>query len=555
MSIQASAIPASIQNATAGVTRHTANFHPSIWGGKFLTNYSDDSVAMDATTQEEFEGLEQKIRNIISPTDSNTSQKLSLIDTVQRLGVAYHFEKEIEDEIEKLSHNEYDDGNHLYIVALRFRLLRQQGYYLPCDVFDKFKDGQGKFKESLVNDVHGMLSLYEASHLGIRGEDILDEALAFTTSHLESMVTQVSPQLADQILHALNRPLRSGLPRLEASYYMDVYSQDDSKDETILRFAKLDFCKLQVIHRKELNIITEWWKNLNVETKLPYVRDRVVEGYFWVMGVYFEPQYSFGRITLSKLLAITSIVDDTYDAYGTIEELELFTNAIKRWDVSSIDVLPEYMKLIYRTIFDIFGEAEEQLLKEGRSYCMSYVIEEFKKLIQGYFEEAKWCNESYVPKFEEYMQLSLLSSGYHMLATASFLGMGEIANKQAFDWISNHPKIVECSELICRLMNDVVSHEFEQKREHVASAVECYMKQHGVSEEETIKVLRKEIANAWKDTNEAIQKPTEVAMPLLDRIINLSRVIDVVYKDQDGYTNPHVIKDLITTLLVNPLPL
>ena len=130
-------------------------------------------------------------------------------------------------------------------------------FVVKADIFSKFKDEQGKFKVSLDNDVHGMLSLYEASHLGIRGEDILDEALAFTTTHLESMVTQVSHQLADQILHALNRPLRRGLPRLEARYYMDVYSQDDSKDDTVLKFAKLDFYKLQVIHRKELNIMTE----------------------------------------------------------------------------------------------------------------------------------------------------------------------------------------------------------------------------------------------------------------------------------------------------------
>lgn len=127
-----------------------------------------------------------------------------------------------------------------------------------ADIFGGFKDDRGKFKVSLINDVTGMLSLYEAAHLRIRGEDILDEAVAFTTSHLESMVTQVSPQLSDEILHALNRPIRRGLPRLEAIYYINLYSQDDSKDKAILlKFAKLDFCMLQGIHRKELSIITE----------------------------------------------------------------------------------------------------------------------------------------------------------------------------------------------------------------------------------------------------------------------------------------------------------
>ena len=33
---------------------------------------------------------------------------------------------------------------------------------------------------------------------------------------------------------------------------------------------------------------------------------------------------------MMKVIAILSIIDDTYDAYGTIEELELFTEAIDR---------------------------------------------------------------------------------------------------------------------------------------------------------------------------------------------------------------------------------
>ena len=53
------------------------------------------------------------------------------------------------------------------------------------EIFNKFKDNGGKFIESLVTDTWGMLSLYEACHLSIRGENILDEVLAFTVTHLK----------------------------------------------------------------------------------------------------------------------------------------------------------------------------------------------------------------------------------------------------------------------------------------------------------------------------------------------------------------------------------
>ena len=77
-------------------------------------------------------------------------------------------------------------------------------------------------------------------------------------------------------------------------------------------------------------IFYRWWKDLNVQTNFPYARDRIVECYFWTLGAYFEPQFNVGRKILTKVIAISSILDDTYDAYGTFEELEIFTQAIQR---------------------------------------------------------------------------------------------------------------------------------------------------------------------------------------------------------------------------------
>ena len=64
---------------------------------------------------------------------------------------------------------------------------------------------------------------------------------------------------------------------------------------------------------------------------MPYARDRVVETYIWfLLGVSYEPNLAFGRIFTSKVVCIISIIDDTFDAYGTFEELTLFTEAVTR---------------------------------------------------------------------------------------------------------------------------------------------------------------------------------------------------------------------------------
>ena len=82
---------------------------------------------------------------------------------------------------------------------------------------------------------------------------------------------------------------------------------------------------------------------------------------------------------------------------------------------------------------------------------------QMKSLVQAYFVEAKWYNSSYTPSMEEYMGNALVSCGYRMVAATSFIGMGPTATEDAYQWLSNDPKIVRASLIICRLMDDIVS--------------------------------------------------------------------------------------------------
>ena len=52
----------------------------------------------------------------------------------------------------------------------------------------------------------------------------------------------------------------------------------------------------------------------------------------WIAVACFELQYSYARMIQAKLLAITTVIDDMYDAYSTPAELELFPEAIERYD-------------------------------------------------------------------------------------------------------------------------------------------------------------------------------------------------------------------------------
>ena len=109
-----------------------------------------------------------------------------------------------------------------------------------------------------------MLSLYEATHVRTRHEAILDEAFAFTKSHLESMATHLTPFFANQVTHALKQPLHKGIPRVEARHYISVYEEDPSKNQLLLKFSKIDFNLLQLLHKEELCHLSRYLYMLHI---------------------------------------------------------------------------------------------------------------------------------------------------------------------------------------------------------------------------------------------------------------------------------------------------
>ncbi|KAE8713667.1 (+)-delta-cadinene synthase isozyme A [Hibiscus syriacus] len=527
--------------------RPKADFQPSIWGDLFL-NCPDQEI--DAQTKHRHEVLKEVVRKMIVAPMANSSQKLNFIDAVQRLGVSYHFTKEIEDELQNI-HRDNNVENGLYTTSLRFRLLREHGFDVSCgkywnnsiEVFNKFTDEQGYFKSSVTSDIEGLLELYEASYLRVHGEDILDEAISLTTNHLKLSVAALNYPLFEQVSHALKQSIRRGLPRVEARHFLSVYKDIESHDKALLEFAKIDFNMLQLLHRKELSEICRWWKDLDFQRQLPYARDRVVEGYFWIMGVYFEPIYSLGRKMLTKVIAMASIVDDTYDSYATYDELVPYTNAIERWDIKCIDELPEYMKVSYKALLEVYEEMEQLMAENGRQYRVEYARNSMIRLAQAYLVEARWTLQNYKPSFEEFKANALPTCGYAMLAITAFIGMGDIVTPDTFKWAANDPKIIKASTIICR-------------REDDCSAIECYMEEYGVTAQEAYDVFNKHVESSWKDVNQQFLKPTEMPKEVLNRSLNLARVMDVLYREGDGYTFVgKAAKGGITSLLIEPIPL
>ncbi|KAI3470008.1 hypothetical protein Pfo_026671 [Paulownia fortunei] len=516
-----------------------ASFSPSMWGDIFSTSSLDDQV--QETYAEAIEALKKEARSKLMAATSG--KLIILVDTLERLGLAYHFETEIVEKVEEIYNfqenpRDEDEDYDLFTTALRFRLLRQHGYHVSCSVFDKIRDKDNKFDETLSSDVEGLLSLYEASQFRIHGEDILEEGVAFTTHHLTRMVPQLESPLKDKVKQALEQSLHRGVPIIKTRLYISIYEKDDSRDELLLKLAKLNFNFLQNLYKKELCELSRWWNNFDLRSKLLYTRDRVIECFLLGASIRFEPQYSSVRTWVAKSLQLVTIIDDTYDNYATLEEAQLFTEILERWDMDEIDLLPDYMKIVYRFIMDVYEDYEREAAKQEKSFAAPYFKEAVIQIGRAYNQELKWVMERQMPSFEDYMTNSIITSCLYVMFTALVVGMKSVT-KETIDWLLSDPKMVISATKLGRHLEDLGSHERENKEGEMLTVVDCYMKEHGVSKQETLSKFAKLADDAWKDVSTEWVMTTSIHKEMVEQLLNYARMADFIYKNcEDGYTNP-----------------
>ncbi|KAG6493335.1 hypothetical protein ZIOFF_048317 [Zingiber officinale] len=257
---------------------------------------------------------------------------------------------------------------------------------------------------------------------------------------------------------------------------------------------------------------------------------------------------------VSTVISLVSIMDDIYDNYGTLEECRQLTEAIKRWKPQAIDSLPEYLKYFYLKLLKTFEEIGEEL-EHNEKYRMLYLQDQIKAIAVAYLEEAKWSIERHVPSLDEHLHYSLITSGCSLVPCASYVGMGEVATKEVFDWHSSFPKAVEACCAIGRILNDITSYEREQGRGDNASTVESYMKDHGTNEKDACKKLQEIVEKAWKDLNQESLNQKNISRLIIERLVNFSRSMEEIYMSNDMYTNSGTkMKGNITLVLVEAFP-
>ncbi|OIT20040.1 PREDICTED: (-)-camphene/tricyclene synthase, chloroplastic-like [Nicotiana attenuata] len=550
---QYSAISSSDQN----LSRRSGNYEPTMWDFEYIQSIHNDYTG--DKYMKRFYELKEEMKKIIMAEGLEELEKLELIDNLQRLGVSYHFKDEIMQILSSINqHSTPATRDSLYATALKFRLLREHGFYISQDIFNDFKDENENLKESICNDTKGLLQLYEASFLATETEPTLKYATRFTATHLKNYVDNHCDDehnlMVVLVQHALELPRHWMMPRLETEWYLSIYERMSNANPLLLKLAKLDFNIVQAIHQQDLRILSRWWKSTCLAEKLSFSRDRVVEAFFWTVGLLFEPQYRYCRRMLTKVIAFIVVLDDIYDVYGTLEELEIFTDAVERWDIKAMEQLPDYMKICYLALFNSTNEMAYDILKEKGINFLPYFTKQWADLCKAYLREARWYYNGYTPTLEEYIDNAWISIATPLILVHAFPLVTNPITKEAMESLNKYPDIIRRCAIINRFLDDLGTSSEELKRGDVSKSIQCYMNEKSVSEEEAKEGIRILIKETWEVMNKDQMEELLFSEAFIGIALNFSRASHCMYQHGDGHgiQNSHII-NRISKLLFEPI--
>ncbi|KAL2547805.1 terpene synthase 02 [Forsythia ovata] len=501
-----------------------------------------DNIEMEVPKESNIKKLEEAVKYMLDDEGTQPLEILQLIDDIQHLGLGYRFRESTKCALNKIECSEkVREKMHdsIHTCSLYFTHLRQHGYEVSADIFENFKDHNGNFKASLSQDVMGMLSLYEASHFAYKGEKILDEARKFTSTKLKEMLGKIDMEIGAQVRHALEIPFQCRMQRLEARWNIEAYNKKDGANQLLLKLAILDFNMVQSMLQRDLQQVSCWWKDVGLANKLGFARDRLMESFFWSVGMVFEPEFSECRKGLTKVAKLITIIDDVYDVYGSLEELEQFTDAVERWDINALQHLPNYMKICFLALYNTVNNMAYDVLKEQGHVILPQLTKVWADLCKLFLKEAKWSYSNHIPKFEEYLSNGWISSSGPLLLVHAYFLMSQNITNEALQSFNTYPSLLRFPSTIFRLSNDLSSSKAEIERGETANAISCYMHENGVSEEVAREYITNLIDENWKMMNKELVSNSLFDKSFLEITVNLARIAQCHYQYGNAHSDPN----------------
>ncbi|XP_057764549.1 S-linalool synthase [Salvia miltiorrhiza] len=413
--------------------------------------------------------------------------KLCVVDHLQGLGLAAHFNQEIERLLTQLYRSQKNKNSinpksmsmsmpfKLFKDAMAFRLLRMHGHDVNPESLCWFLDEpetMAYMEQNCQQFITAMYSVYRATDLSFPGEHQLEEARIFATKLLQNSKTcrhkdlnlLISKGLQNMIKHELNVPWTARLDRLYHRKWIEEFKSSPLwigkasfyrlsclENTKLMQVAVEYFEYMQSIYMRELEELKGWSKKWRL-SEMGFGREKTVYTYFAVASCSLFPHDSIMRLIIAKAAIIVTVADDFYDMEGSLPDLEILTRAVQRWDGEGLEGHS-------KTIFEALDEFVKDMVAKCHPQQGTKVVPKLQHLwrecFMSWMVERRWSLTGYRPAMDEYMQTGMASIAAHtiVLPATHFLN----PNPTTFQY----QNITKLLMAIARLTNDIQSYQKE----------------------------------------------------------------------------------------------
>ncbi|KAL1336095.1 hypothetical protein HN51_030494 [Arachis hypogaea] len=474
-------------------------------------------------------------------------ESLYMVDLIQRLGIEHHFQEDIEAALEKQhfivstdpidffqSHHQLDN------VALSFRLLRQGGYSLNADIFERLKKNKVQLREAYGEDVKSLVAIHEAAQLSIGEEDTsLEDSGRLCRELLHSWLSRHHHHHeAQYVAISLQQPLHHNLPRFMDKTILLRNFKPNKESVCFVELAEINSCIVRLMNQHEALQVSKWWKGEAMSKEPKFGGYEALKWYMWSMACFTDPSFSEQRIELTKCISLVYLIDDIFDVYGTLDQLILFTDAVKRWELVGTEQLPEFMKICLRALYQITNDFAEKVYKKQGLNPIDTVRNSWIRLSNAFLEERRWLNSGELPKTEEYLKHAVVSTGVHVVLVHAFFLFHQNITHKSLAILDDFPNIIYSVAKILRLSDDLEGYKNKNETGFDGSYIECYMREHQeVSAEEAQKHVEELISMEWKRLNRQVVLSTDhqFSSSYTKFCLNAARMVPLMYHYR---TNP-----------------
>ncbi|PON84631.1 S-linalool synthase [Trema orientale] len=466
--------------------------------------------------------------------------KISVIDWIERLGLAEHFTEEIKTMLGQVfrgytSTSEEPENKRLEPLqihrdALAFRLLRLHGHRISPQKICWFLDNDDTVRQMDQKDHEAFLcdmySLHRATDVTFAGESQLEAARALSTKILQNETTvgtsennsvfampNLQDQIKDEIYHPwlarldhlehrkfIERNIQTHIGRLEGPKLATFYRLSSClRNSTLQQLAIQNFMLRQSKFRNELKDLQRWSKRFGL-TNMGFAREKTAYCYFAVAATVPLLPLSDVRLTLVKSACLVTVADDFFDAGGSLEELKRLTTAVQRWEPKD---LSGHSKAIFNALENLVDEISHNFSDKNGNDIKTCLQDLWYQTFKIWLKEAEWSRNGYLPSIEEYLEVATSSIATQTIVLPASLLISPTLPLDILKFPKTE-KITHLLMVLTRLLNDIRTFQRE-KEEGKPNLVLLYMKENPeMGIEDSISVIQKILEEKKKEFLELV---------------------------------------------------